>query len=155
MKAESPQSRFAGFLAKYDPAVAAVGKKAIAKLRKLLPGAVELVYDNYNALVVAFGPNERASEALMSIALYPRWVNVFFADGVALADPKGLLQGSGKHVRHIALSDATDLDKPEVRALVTQVVKRSASPLPKKSRGTMVIKSISAKQRPRRPSAKS
>jgi hypothetical protein len=126
----------------------------MAKLRKLLPGTTELVYDNYNALVVAFGPSDRASDALMSIALYPRWVNVFFANGAKLSDPDRLLEGSGKTIRHIVLGDAADLDRPAVKALVAQAVKFSAKPLAGAGRRTMIIKSVSAKQRPRRPTAK-
>jgi hypothetical protein len=36
------------FLAKYDPEIAAFARRALAKMRKLVPGAVEIVYDNYN-----------------------------------------------------------------------------------------------------------
>jgi len=47
------------FLAKYDPEVAAFARRALAKMRKLVPGAVEMVYDNYDWLVVGFSPTER------------------------------------------------------------------------------------------------
>jgi hypothetical protein len=42
----------ASFIGKYSPEVAAVAKAALVKMRKRLPGAVELVWDNYNALAV-------------------------------------------------------------------------------------------------------
>ena len=71
---------------------------------------MQLVYDNYNALAIGFGPSERASEAIFSIVLYPRWVTLFFLQGAGLADPKRLLKGSGKVVRHIVLASAADLD---------------------------------------------
>lgn len=151
MKKESPQSQFARFLARYDPAVSAVAKKAIAKVRKLLPGALELVYDNYNALAIGFGPTDRASDAIVSVALYPKWASLFFLQGAKLADPKGLLKGSGTTVRHIVLSDASELDDPDVRKLIAAAVKRSGKEFPATSRRTMIIKSVSAKQRPRRP----
>src|SRR5689334_14308151 len=103
MPALSAEDRLANFLAKYTPDIAAVAREARAKLQTLLPGAIELVYDNYNALVVGFGPTERASDAILSIALYPRWVNLFFLNGVGLPDPRRLLQGDGKTVRRITL----------------------------------------------------
>jgi hypothetical protein len=56
------QQQFETFLRKYDPAVASEGKKCLAKLRKLVPGAIEMVYDNYNFLVVGFCPSMRPSE---------------------------------------------------------------------------------------------
>jgi hypothetical protein len=120
-------------------------------MRRCLPGAVELVYDNYNALVVGFGPNERASEAIFSIALYPRWINLFFLDGVSLPDPEGLLQGNGKVVRSITFQDAGILDQPALRALMDEALKRAGVPINRKDPRRMIIKSVSSKQRPRRP----
>jgi hypothetical protein len=149
--ASSPNVQLSAFLARYAPEVAAVAKAALAKLRKRLPGAVQLVYDNYNALVIAFGPSERAAELILSIALYPRWVTLFFARGAALPDPERLLKGSGTTIRHVVLGSAKDLDKPSVRALIAHAVERS-KPLDPRGRGRLVIRSVSAKQRPRRPS---
>ncbi len=100
---------------------------ALKKLRDLLPGAIEMVYDNYNALVIGFGPTEKASNAILSIALYPRWVNMYFLmNGPKLPDPKKLLRGDGNMVRWIRLEDAADLDKPPVRALIEAARKRAS-----------------------------
>ena len=140
-----------GFMKKYDPALAALAKAALAKMRKRVPGAIELVYDNYNALVIGFGPTKRASEAVLSIALYPRWVNLFFLQGARLADPLGLLQGEGARVRRVLLRDAAVLDEPGVKALIAQAVAASRIPFPGKRRRRMVLRSVSARQRPRRP----
>ena len=152
MRDKSPEERLAGFIAKYTPEIGALGRAALAKMRARLPGAVELVYDNYNALAIAFGPTERASEAILSIALYPRWISLFFLDGVNLPDPQKLLRGSGKKVRHIVLEDAAALDRPAVQALIARALERAARPLHGASPGRIVIKSVLAKQRPRRPS---
>ena len=143
------------FISRYTPEVAACARRALARMRKRLPGAVELVYDNYNSLVIGFGPSDRASEAIFSIALYPRWVNLFFLHGATLPDPKGRLRGNGKIVRSIVLRDATELDEPEVRTLMDQAVRRAKNSINGSSRRRLVIRSISAKQRPRRPAAKS
>ena len=72
-KDDSPEIQLDAFLDKYTPAVAMLARACLAKMRARLPGAVQLVYDNYNALAIGFGPSERASEAIFSIALYPRW----------------------------------------------------------------------------------
>jgi hypothetical protein len=150
----SPQEQLAGFIARYDPEIGALARSALARLRKRLPGAVELVYDNYNALVVGFGPTERTSEAILSIALYPRWVSLFFLQGATLPDPGKVLKGSGTRVRHIVLESAATLEKPAVRALIAHALERAAKPLDGTRRGRIVIRSISAKQRPRRPAAR-
>ena len=148
---ETPARQWAAFLSKYDPAIAKVATAAIARLRKYVPGAVELVYDNYNALVMGFGPTEHASEAIVSIALYPRWVTLFFLQGARLADPGRLLKGAGSRVRHIVLSDVAVLDEPAVRTLIRQAIAEAPRPIDAKARRRMVVRAISAKQRPRRP----
>jgi hypothetical protein len=120
-------------------------------MRTRLPGAIELVYDNYNALAIGFGPSERASEVIFSIALYPRWITLFFLQGVGLPDPAKLLKGSGSKVRHIVLEDAETIDRPEVRKLMLVALERTKIPLDATQARRLIIKSVSAKQRPRRP----
>jgi hypothetical protein len=150
--AETPAKALAGFIAKYTPAMAKEGRAALVRMRTLLPGAVQLVYDNWNGLVIGFGPTERASDAVVSILLLPDHVTLcFIQDAPSLPDPEGLLQGSGKVVRHIKLSSAGDLDLPAIRALVKAAVRRSDVPFARGARGKLVIRSISKKQRPRRP----
>lgn len=141
-----------GFLAKYTPEVQKLARAALAKVRKRLPGAVQLVYDNYNALVIAFGPTDRTSDVIFSIALYPRWVSFFFAHGAGLPDPQKLLKGTGTRVRHIILGSAADFDEPAVEALIAAALKRAGNPIDASARSRTVVKMRLAKQRPRRPS---
>jgi hypothetical protein len=148
----TPQSQLNGFIRKYSPAVAKEGRAALAAMRRLLPAAVQLVYDNYNFLVVGFGPSERTSEAVMSIAFAPRWIVLFFLQGgPRLPDPHKILRGSGGTVRHVRLDSAKDLARPAVRALIKAALVRAGVPVPTKGKGPLIIKSVSAKQRPRRP----
>jgi len=136
---------------KYTPDIRALAQGALKKMRSRLPGAVELVYDNYNALVIGFAPTERASDAMFSIVLYPRWVTLFFLNGKGLPDPEKLLKGNGVRVRHIVLENEEALDKPALRALMKSALDRSQPPINGRGRRRMIIKSVSAKQRPRRP----
>ncbi len=137
------------FIDRFLPAVAAVGREAVAKLRARLPEADVLVYDNYNALAVGFAPGEKTSEAVMSIAFYPRWCSLFLSRKVD--DPERRLQGTGGVVGHIVLTSAADLDEPYVSGLIDQAVILSKTPFDPVRKGRLIIKSISAKQRPRRP----
>jgi hypothetical protein len=149
--APSPAQQFAGFLAKFSPQVRSVATAALATMRKRLPGAIEFVYDNYYALVVGFGPNERPSEAIFSVVIYPRHVSLCFLFGAELDDPQRILQGSGNQVRHIRLENAAALDNPEVKALMSQAIKASETPFNRTGRRKMLIRMVSAKQRSRRP----
>ena len=83
----TPQAQLDRFIDKFSPDVAKLGRAAIARMRKFLPAAQVLVYDNYNALAVGFGPTDRSTDIVFSIAFYPRWVSLFFAKGVGLPDP--------------------------------------------------------------------
>ncbi len=140
------------FLAKYTPEMHAEMKAAHAKMRKLVPGAVEMVYDNWNGLVVGFGPTERASEAVLSLIVLPDHVTLCFLKGKKLPDPDKLLRGGGNVVRHYRLTALADLDKRPIRKLITLAIAQADPPFDTAARNTLVIKSVSAKQRPRRPS---
>jgi hypothetical protein len=153
VKDKSPEEQLDRFMSKYTPEIRVLASECLKKMQERLPGAVKLVYDNYNALVITFGPTERTSDVIFSIALYPRWINLFFAHGVGLPDPERLLQGEGKIVRSITIKDAGVLDKPPVRALMKEALKRSEIPTGSKTPGRLIIRSISTKQRPRKPPA--
>jgi hypothetical protein len=152
--AGSPSKQLAAFLDRFSPEVRAVATGALAKMRRRLPGASELVYDNYNALAIGFGPSERTSDAVFSIAVYPRWVSLFFLQsGTTLPDPARLLKGSGTRVRHVVLAAADDLDRPELQTLMQVALDRSSRSIDPTASNRIIIKSISAKQRPRRPAS--
>jgi hypothetical protein len=147
----TPSAQLDQFIDRYPPAIAAVAREALGRVRKRLPGAVEMVYDNYNALVIGFGPTDRASEAIVSIALYPKWVNLFFLNGAMLPDPQKILTGRGSQVRRIRLDDPALVDSPPVRALFGAAVDEADTPFDRNKSRRLIIKSVSAKQRSRRP----
>lgn len=145
-----PAEQLKAFLSKFSPGVAAEARATLIRMRRLVPGAVELVYDNYNALVIGFGPSERASDAVVSLAVFPRWVTLcFIQNGPEIPDPAQLLKGSGNVVRHVRLASAKDLDKREIRELLAHALRLADVPIDPASQRRMVIKSVSAKQRPR------
>jgi len=148
---KTPATQLASFIAKYTPTIARQARRVLAKMRARLPGAVELVYDNYNGLVVGFGPSERASEAPFSVVLYPRWITLFFLQGAHLADTGRILKGTGKQVRYVILETPETLDDPAVSALMQAALKQVQwSPSRRRSR-RLVIRAVMAKQRSRRP----
>ena len=138
------------FLDRYAPAVASDARQALNFLHARMPTATRLVYDNYNALAVGFGPSDKASDAILSIAVYPSYASLFFLNGVKLSDPHRLLEGKGSKVRHIKLRPISRLQNLETLALIEAAVTDAHVPLPTCGVGDLVIKSISAKQRPRR-----
>lgn len=145
-----PQAQLDEFIDRYSPEVAADARRALAFLKARLPSAWRLVYDNYNALVVGFGASQKVGDIILSVALYPRYVTLFFLRGTVLPDPHGLLEGDGSTVRSVRLLPIVRLETQEVGDLIDAAVS-NAGPLPANGEGPLIIKSISAKQRPRRP----
>jgi hypothetical protein len=96
-------------------------------MRKRLPGSREMIYDNYNALVIGFVPNERPSDAIFSIVLYPGHVSLCFLQGAGIRDPKHRLLGSGNAARHVRLESATTLDDPEIASLMNAALHHARS----------------------------
>jgi hypothetical protein len=117
------------FLSRYEAKVATTAGRALARMRKRLPGTIEIVYDNYNALAIGFGPSERASEAIFSIVLYPRYVSLFFLQGAKLPDPHKRPNGSGNVARHIKLENLDVLDEPEILELMDSALRRAKVPI--------------------------
>ena len=151
LNADEVPRQLDGFLAKFTPEIEARAHAIIAKMRARLPGATIPVYDNYNALAVGFGSSDRVSDVIFSIAVFPRWVSLFLVGGPKLDDPKTLLKGEGSTVRHIVLAGPRTLDDSDVRALMDQALAFAKTPIDPAAPGGLIIKSISAKQRPRRP----
>ena len=149
---EQAEQQLESFIAKFTPEVAALTRSILAAMRARYPTAIKLVYDNYNALAIGFGPSEKTSQAIFSIAVFPRWVSLFFLQGKQLPDPEGILQGSGNVARHIRLPSAGRLDELSVKNLMEEATARAAVPFSAEGTPRLIIKSISAKQRPRRPS---
>jgi hypothetical protein len=122
------------------PAMAKLTKAVLAKVRERLPGSVEMVYDKKNALVIGFCSAERAANVINSIAVYSKWVNLYFFEGDTLPDPEGLLQGTGSMVRSIRVTDAADLDRPAVKALMAEARKCAEPPLDRKAKRKVLLR---------------
>jgi hypothetical protein len=145
------QGQLETFIDKFTPEVAALTRALLEKARTRIPGATILVYDNYNALAIGFGPSDRAGQAILSLAVMPRWVTLCFLWGVRLADPHRLLKGDGSRVRHVRLHRPEDFDDARIDALIAEALEKADVPIDPKAAQQLVIKSISAKQRARRP----
>ena len=154
MPEAATEGRIAGFIDKYTPAIAGQLRDARERLRAHFPRGVEMVFDNYNALVFGIGAIDQSRDSFISIAGYPKWVTLFFLDGASLHDPQGLLEGDGKQVRGIRLKTPADMDAPAVAALIAQAIAPHAQALAKAAPLTTVVKMEVEKQRPRRPAAK-
>jgi len=148
------EDQLAECIDKFTPEMARAIRAVRAALRKRLPTANELVYNNYNFFVIGYSSTLRPSDCFTQLVADAHGVRLAFYYGSTLPDPAGILLGGGNQNRFIRLVSARDLRKPEVEALIRAAVAQGKAPLPATGRGALVIRSVSAKQRPRRVTEK-
>lgn len=148
------EKQLQGFIDKFDPKHQALIRAMRKALRKRMPSANELVWDNYNFFVVAYSATERPSDTIVSIAAAANGVGLSFYRGATLPDPQKILLGSGAQNRFLRFESAKTLLVPDVEALINAAIAQAKTPFPAGGKGNLTIRSISAKQKPRRKSAK-
>jgi hypothetical protein len=148
-KLEDAEEQLQSFIDKFEPSNQALIRSVRKALRKRFSGANELVYDNYNFFVIGFSPTERPTDAIASMACSANGVGLAFPYiGTKLPDPHKVLRGSGTSNRSVHLESAATLARPEVADLIDAAI-AICKPLPG-GRGRVIIRAVSAKQRPRR-----
>jgi hypothetical protein len=144
------EKQLKGFIDKFEPEHQALIRATRKALRKRLPAANELAYDNYNFFALGYCSTERPSDCIVSIAAGANGVGLSFYRGSTLPDPHRILLGSGNQNRFIRLESAETLSRPEVEVLIGAAISHAKTPLPTSGGGRLIIRSVSAKQRPRR-----
>ena len=148
----SAEAELRTLIAKFAPAHLRLIGAMRRSLRKRLPTAHEVVYEyrNLGAVVISYSPNEHGYEGALAIRASADGIKLYFSRGKELPDPAKLLQGSGSQCRSIDLEGASTLARPEVACLIDEAIARNRVPFARAGRGSVVIRSASAKQR-RRP----
>ncbi len=145
----APRPEYLKFLSPYAPRITGLALATRALVLAEGPDAMELIYDAYNAVATGYSFTGRPSDSFIHIAVYAHWVNLGFNRGSELDDQHGVLQGSGRWVRHIRISEPADLEKPPVRTFVRAAAVRakrrdsSASDTGEKS----VVRAVYARKR--------
>ena len=153
--AKSPPPELVRFLKPYDRQIQDLALKLRAMLLEEMAPCFENIYDAYSAVAIGYGTSDRLSDGVFHIAVYSKHVNLGFNDGATLDDPKGILQGSGKQIRHITIKTAEDLERPELRAYIRRARKKALNDArklgeaaPKKPEGVVsTVKAIYPKKR--------
>ncbi len=116
-------------------------------LRKRLPTAHEVVYEygNLGAVVISFSPNERGYEGVLSIRADAKGVKLYFNRGKELPDPENVLRGSAQ-ARWLDVESASTLARPAVARLIDEALAHNQVPFASAGRGSVVIRSTSAKR---------
>lgn len=136
-------------IAKFAPAHLQLVSTMRRSLRKRLPTAHELVYEYRAWFVISYSPNERGYEGVLAIRADADGVKLYFNQGAELPDPEKLLRGSSQ-TRFINVENASTLGRPAVVRLIDEAIARKRVPFANAGRGSVVVRSASAKQQPRR-----
>ena len=158
--AHRPPPSLTKFLKPFDPEIQELALELRALVLEEMAPCYENIYDAYSAVAIGYGTSDRLRDGIFHIAVYSNHVKLGFNDGASLDDPKGILQGSGKVIRHITMKASEDLERPELRAYIRRARKKALSdagklgePAPEKPEGVVsTVKAIYPKKR--RPKTK-
>jgi Domain of unknown function (DU1801) len=150
-----PPAALVKFLKPYDREIQKLALQLRALVLAEMAPCYENIYDAYSAVAIGYGTSDRLRDGIFHIAVYSKHVNLGFNDGAALADPKGILEGTGNQIRHISIKTPDDLARPEIRAYIKRArkfalaeAKRLGGPPTKKPKGVVsTVKAIYAKKR--------
>jgi hypothetical protein len=148
----SAEAQLRTLIAKFAPKQIRLIGATRRSLRKRLPTAHEVVYEYRDSFVISFSPNDRGYEGVLAIRGSAIGVKLYFNRGKELPDPAKLLQGPGGQTRWINLEGASTLVRPQVARLIDEAIAHNRVPFSRDGRGSVVIRSTSAKpSRRRRP----
>ena len=120
---KAAQGTFDELLADVEPDLAAIARRLRAIIRAVDVSTVETVRLGDNAATYGVGP-KKMTYGYAYIMPMRGYVNLGFYQGAMLADPKRLLEGSGKSLRHVKIRSLTDANRSPVRALVAAALVR-------------------------------
>ncbi|MFO0965927.1 MAG: hypothetical protein U0793_10135 [Gemmataceae bacterium] len=150
----TPEAQLRSYIDRLDPKNQKLIRSVRAALRKRFPTANELAYDYKSFVVIGYSPTDNGIDSIVAIRAGAAGASLYFNQGPKLPDPKRILRGSGKQTRFIQVDTASQLADPDVEALITATIAQSRIPLPSEGKGSLIIKSAAAKNRPRRRSTK-
>ncbi len=111
---------FERLLVNNKPEAQALALDLRSLVRRLVPKAEEKIYRGWGVADYGFGASGRG---FMSIGPQKGYVNLYFMNGIDLQDPYGLLEGTGKKLRHVKIRKPEDLKNRSLHALVRQAAR--------------------------------
>jgi hypothetical protein len=98
----------------------AKNKRLIGALTRVIEGAAP-----HLVKIVKWGQGCWADEGAAKVFIHTEGdhVQLGFYSGSTMKDPQGLLVGKGKHVRHVKVRTASDIDPAAFAELIAQAIK--------------------------------
>jgi hypothetical protein len=113
-------------LAARDPGLADLTLALREVVLEEAPEAIELVHDVKYAIALNYTFTGRLKGAFAHIVVYKAHVNLGFYRGAELPDPKKLLEGDGKLIRHLRIASHADLRRRYLRTFLCEAIGRAS-----------------------------
>jgi len=150
-----PPAALRKFLKPYAPEIRDLALRLRALVLEEMAPCFENIYDAYSAVAIGYGTSDKLRDGIFHIAVYSKHVNLGFNEGATLDDPKRILQGNGRQIRHLTIKSVADIKRPELRAYIRRAKKKALAdarklgePLTKQPDSVVsTVKAIYAKKR--------
>lgn len=109
------QDPIEAFFERQSPAVQPIARCLRELVRATLPDLNEYV-DRYG--VIRYGHASGMRDWVCYISGHKAHANLGLARGASLPDPKGLIEGTGKNLRHVKLRSVADVERSGLRGLL-------------------------------------
>lgn len=120
-----PHPKLAGFLDCYPETVQQLFLHLRSFVLETVPDCHELIWDNYNALALAYSRSDKLADAFCHLALYSTYVNLGFNRATELQTGSLPLKGSGKLIRHLTVKHMDGFPDEQVRPVLLAAVEHS------------------------------
>lgn len=150
-----PNPQLKKFIEPYDERIQNLTMELRNFITDLVPDSNELIWDNYNAVAMAYSKSEKLKDAFCHIAVYSGHVNFGFNRGAELSKTNIQLNGKGKLIRHISVKDFQSFPQHEIKSMIWEAVGISEKLNPKlteknKTPKSMVMSISKKKIRPKK-----
>ena len=108
------------FIKTYNPEVQSICLQLRKIALELLPNSEEILYTGWKNFAYGTGKSRSENDLIIYIAPFKDSVNLGFYRGVNLNDPKNLLKGTGKLMRHVKIKSMTDLPIEDLKHLINE-----------------------------------
>jgi hypothetical protein len=117
-----PNPKLKKFIEPYEERIQNLTMELRNFITDLVPESNELIWDNYNAVTMAYSKSEKLKDAFCHIAVYSGHINFGFNRGVELSKTSVKLNGKGKLIRHIKVEDFQSFPKQEIKNMIWEAV---------------------------------
>ncbi len=144
----------ATFLSPYDPSIQRLTLQLRAFILETLPTSNELIWDNYNAVAIAYAKSDKLKDAFCHLSVYKNHVNFGFNRGAELSNSSIKLLGKGKLIRHVSVTNFDLFPITEVKKTLLEAIGLSEKLNPALLQPTTVSESMvmSISKNKKRPS---